>query len=99
VHRNGHSRINKLYRIGRTLQPHCEMIANAYQHDIDLVISRYRRHIGKQIRVSRVIKGWPAADRNDQSARVSAIMRQRIFVFLYSSAVPRWYKRYRDLMI
>ena len=69
------------------------MVANADEHDVDLVKSRHKRHIGKQIRVACVIKRRSAADRDDQAARVSAVVRRRIFVFFHCGAVPGWHKR------
>ena len=47
MHRDDCARIDELDRIGRTLRPHREMIPNANQHDVDLLVTRNQRHIGK----------------------------------------------------
>src|SRR5438045_7489121 len=86
------ARIDRFHRVSRTDWPHGEMIADAYQHDIDPVVISDARNVGKESGVAGVIKGWAIANADDQSARVSRINRRRNFVLCHARSMPRRHK-------
>src|SRR5439155_25410311 len=64
------ARIHRFHRISGTDWSHGEMIADAYQHDIDLVIIGDARDVGEARRVAGARNGWAVANGDHESAWV-----------------------------
>src|SRR3954451_25317609 len=73
VHGNRSSRRDQLYRFRGTRRPHCEMIADANEHHVDVVKARQQTHVGKQIRITGMVNRRAAANRNDKATWRAAI--------------------------
>ena len=64
------------------------MIADAYQHDIDLVVIGDVRDVGKKSGVAGVINGWAIANGDDQSGWGPRVNRRRFSSFCTRRSVP-----------
>jgi len=94
-----HSRADKLHRVRRTDRAHGEMIADANQHDVDLVVIGNARDVGKKSGIAGVINRRSVANANDKPCRHAGGDCRRIFIFLHSRPVPRRNKASRHLGI
>ena len=80
MHRNDCPRSDQLYGFRGTSGSHREMVADANEHDVDLVKARQQRHVGKQIRIACVINCRPAANRNDKASRRTAMTQSHAII-------------------
>src|SRR6266480_5899753 len=93
------ARIHRFHRISGADWSHGEMIADAYQHDIDLVVIGDTRDVGKECCVAGVINGWTVANGEDESARVPCVNWWRHLVLYHARSMPCRHKTNRRITI
>ena len=63
------------------------MVADAHQHDVDLVVIGNARDVGKKTSIAGMIDRWSVLDGNDEAGRHTRGNRRRIFVFAHGRSV------------
>src|SRR5256885_12196491 len=89
MHWNYHSRTDQFHCVRRADWAHGEMIADANQHDVDLVVIGNARDIGKKSSVAGVIDRRSITEANDKSGWSARADWRRIFILLHGGPMPR----------
>ena len=81
VHRDCHLRPDQFYSISGADWSHREMVADANQHDVDLVMIGNARDVGKKPSVAGMVDGRAVANRDNQPGRHPGRDWRRIIIF------------------
>src|SRR3954462_12913964 len=99
MHGNDRAWPNEFDGVGRALRTHGEVIADANEHYIDLVILGDQRHVRKEVGVACVVKRNAVTNGDDHATRLSGEDGERIVVFGDPAAMKGANQSRRDLTI
>src|SRR5262249_61778404 len=86
-------------RVRGSSRSHCEMIADANEHDVDLIVIGDACDVGKKSGIAGMINGWTVANADDETSWHARGNRRGIFVFSHGRSMPRGNKTNRQLAI